>query len=520
MNILTSFWNFLGAKQPVVPTAETAQKNDATVRMLTELKHLCATLPMGEVEVYLSQRQINIHLSWDPKEEDMNADMQEKGIVFLLNGQSDEVRYEEVKENNVSSPESSDNQCAKGETLQPESHVEEEVKDEKPSKQMQTLRQLREFLQLHYAFRYNKLSDCTECAKLSLQDADGRHRLVYQPVNSRLLNSISLNAMDQGIACWDRDVKRFVESAELPTYHPFIDYMKNLPKWDGQDRVTPLAQRVASSDLWVRSFHRWMLAMAAQWMEGDAFGKRANSVAPLLVSKRQGLGKSTFCRLLMPDALQTYFTESFDLTNPAAAENKLTSFGLINIDEFDRLPAGRMSLLKNLMQMERINLRRAYKHSAEPLPRIANFIATSNSRELLTDRTGSRRFICVEVDRPIDCETPIDYSQLYAQLKHEITQGERTWFNKDEEAEIQQANQAFYRIAPAEELLANCFELCEADDEGAHLRSAAEIYSALRKRYPAAMRDCTPLSFSKLMAQIGKRVHTKYGNGYWVRSKL
>ncbi len=96
-----------------------------------------------------------------------------------------------------------------------------------------------------------------------------------------------------------------------------------------------------------------------------------------------------------------------------------------------------MPQLKNLMQMERLNIRRAYKHSGEPLPRIASFIGTSNRRDLLTDCSGSRRFICVEVEHPIDCTTPIEYAQLYAQLKHELEQGTRSWFSKQEEAEIQ-----------------------------------------------------------------------------------
>ena len=57
----------------------------------------------------------------------------------------------------------------------------------------------------------------------------------------------------------------------------------------------------------------------------DSSINRANSVAPLLVSSRQGLGKSTFCRLLMPDALKAYYTESYDLGSPASAEAKLAA---------------------------------------------------------------------------------------------------------------------------------------------------------------------------------------------------
>ena len=95
------------------------------------------------------------------------------------------------------------------------------------------------------------------------------------------------------------------------------------------------------------------------------------------------------------------------MTNVSSAENKLASYGLINLDEFDRLPASRMPQLKNLMQMEDLRVRRAYRRSAESLPRIASFIGTSNRRDLLTDLSGSRRFICVEVEHAIDCTTPI-----------------------------------------------------------------------------------------------------------------
>lgn len=319
--------------------------------------------------------------------------------------------------------------------------------------------------------------------------------------------------------CWDRDIKRYVESDHVQAYHPFDLYFNNLPAWDGKDRVTELAKRVSGNEVWIRSFHRWMLAVTAQWTGTGDRGRRANSVAPLLVSTAQGLGKSTFCRMLLPKELRDYFTESFDLTNASSAENKLASYGLINLDEFDRLPASRMPQLKNLMQMEDLRVRRAYRRTAEALPRIASFIGTSNRLDLLTDLSGSRRFICVEVERPIDCTTPVDHTQLYAQLLHELKNGERCWFSKAEEAEIQAANRPFYRVTPAEELIGSCFELAEAGEQGARLMSAADIYAVLKEKNPAALKDCPCTAFSRLLAQMGRRVHTRYGNGYWVKRK-
>ena len=363
------------------------------------------------------------------------------------------------------------------------------------------------------------LTERAECARLNTEKADESHLLTYTPVDSRILNGIALSAIENGVECWDRDIKRYVESDHVQDYHPFELYFNNLPEWDGKDRVTELAKRVSDKDVWVRAFHRWMLAVTAQWTGSGNRGRRANSVAPLLVSTTQGLGKSTFCRMLLPQELRDYFTESFDLTNASSAENKLASYGLVNLDEFDRLSVSRMPQLKNLMQMEDLRVRRAYRRSAESLPRIASFIGTSNRRDLLTDLSGSRRFICVEVEHAIDCTTSIDHAQLYAQLLHELNSGERCWFSKAEEAEIQAANRPFYRITPAEELISSCFAFAEAGEQGARLMSAADIYAILKRKNPAALKDCSCTSFSRLLAQLGRRVHTRYGNGYWVKKR-
>ena len=135
--------------------------------------------------------------------------------------------------------------------------------------------------------------------------------LRYAKVDERWMNTLSMEAIETGIDCWDRDIQRFVRSRRISEYHPFTAYFEQLPEWDGTDRVSALARRVSDNPVWVNGFHRWMLGLSAQWMQfrpDTNNANRANSVAPLLVSSRQGLGKSTFCRLLMPDALKAYYT--------------------------------------------------------------------------------------------------------------------------------------------------------------------------------------------------------------------
>ena len=404
----------------------------------------------------------------------------------------------------------------------------EEVKKAKSSSLMQ---EVTAFLTSRYRFRFNVLTEETEVADVAnitniennLPDA----HLRYAKVDERWMNTLSMEAIETGIDCWDRDIQRFVRSRRISEYHPFTAYFEQLPEWDGKDRVSALARRVSDNPVWVNGFHRWMLGLSAQWMQFHPDTNnanransinRANSVAPLLVSSRQGLGKSTFCRLLMPDALKAYYTESYDLGSPASAEAKLAACGLINLDEFDKLSASKMPLLKNLMQASALNIRKAYKRSASALPRIASFIGTSNREDLLVDRTGSRRFLCVSLEHAIDCITPVEHEQLYAQLKAELLSGKRSWFNKEEEQAIQQHNALFYKHIPEEEVFRLCFRFATQEDHPQEVLtlSATQLFERMKSAHPSVMRGMTAYSLSRIMPQLGERVHTAKGNVYRV----
>jgi predicted P-loop ATPase len=101
---------------------------------------------------------------------------------------------------------------------------------------------------------------------------------------------------------------------------------------------------------------------------------------------------------------------------------------------------------------------------------------------LLTDRTGSRRFICVELEHPIDNETPIEYDQLYAQLKAEVMAGERTWLTKEGEAEVHANNLPFYRITLEEDVFYQCFRFADRNEEGSEILTAAEIFEVMQQK--------------------------------------
>ena len=368
------------------------------------------------------------------------------------------------------------------------------------------------FLAERYEFRFNVLTEATEFRHLS-DEGNG----TFRPATERDLNAICLEAHRHGIDCWDRDVARMVHSADVREYHPFRLYFQRLPTWDGRDRLHDLATRVSDSPLWIQTFHRWMLGLAAQWA-GLSDGLHAHSTAPLLVSDEQGLGKSTFCRALLPPQLQAYYTDSVDLARPDKVERQLTEMGLLNLDEFDRIPEKKHPLLKNLMQLSALNLRKAYRRHSQALPRIASFIGTSNSRELLSDPSGSRRFICVLVEHPVDC-TGIDHAQIYAQLKAELENGERYWFSHGEENALRLHNAAFYRICPAGEVLRRYYRAAQPGEKVRPL-SLPEIFARLRRLEPGAMAGVTLPKLAQALVAAGvQKIHTHYGNRYRVAER-
>jgi len=377
----------------------------------------------------------------------------------------------------------------------------------KVSNEKELVWKVEDFMEARYEFRYNRLTTVNEYRQ---KNADNTP---FIPIDQREMNTVCIDARKSGINCWDRDISRYINSSHVISYHPLETFIRELPPWDGIERVKNIACRVSNEPLWIKSFHQWLLALTAQWMGMDQY--YGNSVAPVLVSTRQGKHKSTFCKMLLPDILQPYYTDSFDLSSIAGAEHKLTSFGLINLDEMDKFSPKKMALLKNLMQMAGVNLRKAYQKNYSSLPRIASFIGTSNQMELLTDPTGSRRFFCVEVKKKIDCSL-IDHPQLYAQLKTELLQGTRYWFTEEEEATIMENNARFQKTGMEQDAFYGCFRPVEKEEKGC-LLSAAQIFSQLKKKYPAAMREVSPHHFGKVLTQIGlERIHTRQGNMYKV----
>ena len=544
---------FFGSKFLSAPVPSDGTPRRDFVSALNGLMPLCRTIPGVHLAVDIREGRVALVLDWTSRtdgnalagtyhyivsDEDGVKEVSKSQVLPAENGKGNLPESKnEASKHPTTLIEKTEKEAAQSgsarkvmniahsKEIEKEAGLESSKEAVKKAKSCSLMQEVTAFLTSRYRFRFNVLTEETEVANIVNNIPDTHLR--YAKVDERWMNTLSMEAIETGIDCWDRDIQRFVRSRRISEYHPFTAYFEQLPEWDGTDRVSALARRVSDDPVWVNGFHRWMLGLSAQWMQfrSDANNanransiNRANSVAPLLVSSRQGLGKSTFCRLLMPDALKAYYTESYDLGSPASAEAKLAACGLINLDEFDKLSASKMPLLKNLMQASALNIRKAYKRSASALPRIASFIGTSNREDLLVDRTGSRRFLCVSLEHAIDCVTPVEHEQLYAQLKAELLSGKRSWFNKEEEQAIQQHNALFYKHIPEEEVFRLCFRFATQEDHPQKVLtlSATQLFERMKSAHPSVMRGMTAYSLSRILPQLGERVHTAKGNVYRV----
>jgi predicted P-loop ATPase len=337
----------------------------------------------------------------------------------------------------------------------------------------------------------------------------------FHDLDSEARNEMTIRAKEMGLKSWDRDIERFIESPRIEKYDPVNDFLAHLPRWDGRDRIGELAARVpCDSESWPKFFHTWMLGMVAHWKGLTSL--TGNALIPLLIGP-QGCGKSSFCRILLPRELRDYYNDRINFKNETDLNLGLTSFALINIDEFDKTTQRQQVLLKYLLSTADVKFRPPYGKAYRQYRRYASFIGTTNNPKPLTDPSGSRRFICVNVTDDINFTDDLNHSQLFAQLVQEIAEGRHYWLEDDETELLMSENQRFQRIDGLEEML---FALFRKPVEGEHGRwwLVSDIHTLLKSRYHSA--DVKNVSLAKIGSTLSSKIfsvtskHTNRGTAY------
>ena len=366
----------------------------------------------------------------------------------------------------------------------------------------------RHFIDTYYDLRMNIL---THQAEFRRKDIPGD---TFRTIEKEDQNSMTIHALAAGLKSWDRDLARYINSREIAHYNPIEDYLTQLPQWDGTDRISPLSARIPTdTPNFQPFFHTWLLGMVACWTGRDR--NHGNALVPLLTG-RQGTGKTSFCRILLPQELRPYYAENMNLKSETSVALAMSGRALINIDEFDKFTRSQHPLLKFLISQNDIDMRLPFASHLEMRRRFASFIATTNSDRPLVDATGSRRYLCVNVTGPIDFTTPVDYPQLYAQLLTELQEGHPFWLNDQQTAQLMEQNERFREVSGIQQMLASV--IAPPDEQGEWM-SLTEILKHLQERFPKYRPTG---NFPREMGRALKTLHvetkhTYVGNLYKIR---
>ena len=366
------------------------------------------------------------------------------------------------------------------------------------------------FLNDNYQFRRNVLNGKVEFKTLPEAENDSWRPLTQEALNSIMLKAEREHIMEKGSP--NAQIKMYVQSEEVPVFDPVAEFLNALPEWDGKNHVNAVFSRLPGITTEQHGFLAiWIRSVVAHWLQMDTL--HGNECVPTLIGS-QGCGKTTFVRRLLPPQLRQYYLDHLNLSNKFDKEMALTNNLLVNLDELETIRPSQHAALKQTLSKSKVNGRPIFGRAQEDRPRYASFVATTNNPHPLTDPTGSRRYICLEIPegKLIDNEGDIDYEQLYAQVLHELREAKAPyWFNNLEVQRIQQLNQNYMEEKDIAEILNVCIRKPE-EGEAAQAMDCKQLLELVQKEYPlVANTRSTRIHIGLAMKESGYEL-TKRGN--------
>lgn len=279
---------------------------------------------------------------------------------------------------------------------------------------------------------------------------------------------------------------------------PFKEYFYGLPPWDGQtDYIAQLGQTVTLNNEEERPVFnmiltRWLVAMVAGLTNHER-----NEIMIILYGA-QGAKKSRWLQRIIPNVDHKKNYIYLGPVNPDDKDQKinLSTKALIIVDEFSDLKRYEVNSLKSFITTDHVNVRKAYGRNEQPYLRRASLAATTNEDEILTDTTGTRRFVPFEV-ASLDTSFPESLlHNVFIQAHTLYKNGALFYFEKDEIDLVNKRNSPFRHFSDEHALLTETFET--NPEVGGRWFSAAEIKDVL-----SVVHRRTDLS----SVRIGKSLH-------------
>lgn len=219
------------------------------------------------------------------------------------------------------------------------------------------------------------------------------------------------------------------------SYHPILEFISNLPQWDGIERVdTLLIDYLAANDnAYVRAVTRKTLCAAISRVLRP--GCKFDSI--LVLNGPQGVGKSTLIAKLAGE----WFSDSLNLgdTKDKTAAEKLQGYWILEIGELAGLKKAEVETLRSFLSRQNDIYRAAFGKRATPHLRQCVFFGTTNAESgYLRDTTGNRRFWPVKTPGNGRKQswnlTHEEILQIWAEAYEYVKKGEKLYLSAEVEA--------------------------------------------------------------------------------------
>jgi predicted P-loop ATPase len=295
--------------------------------------------------------------------------------------------------------------------------------------------------------------DPTLAGKLRLDEMRGAVTLAEVEMTDATVSAIRVDFEQRyEIQPGDAETARAVQLvASKNSFHPVRDFLLQL-KWDGVPRLDSVARTILNvradneeeSALAALLVRRWFICLVARPLLP---GCKVDTA--LILEGAQGIGKSTFFRILAAD--------SFSDTEMALDKDAMMQLRGAWIYEWAEL--------ENVMSRQSVSRVKAFLTSTEDkyrppfgrtpvtVKRSGVIVGTTNNQDFLHDPSGSRRFWVVPVGVIDTNALRAQREQLFAEAVVAHLAGEPRWLNEEEERRREALATRFGETDPWEELV-------------------------------------------------------------------
>ena len=231
-------------------------------------------------------------------------------------------------------------------------------------------------------------------------------------------------------------------------------------------------------------FKKHLVRMVAQGILHIPFNKQC-----LTLVGKQNDGKTSFLEFLLPSQLQKYYKKGFDFGGNKDGKISLCQNFIINLDELASFEKKELNNdFKTILTESIVKFRGLFQKSETSHYRRANFVASTNQYEFLTDETGNVRWLPFVVKDIIHDNgkekgygANINIDLVWSQAYHLLLSGEFEYTMTKADIQMQEKiNQRFMRVSTEMELIQKNFKPSDEKEPNSEFLTTTDILQKLK----------------------------------------